>query len=278
MRIYDARTDALLASQQRDPLLKHLTRTIVALVKRHRPPKVAGRAARLIDVGCGVGRTSWALTAAGYDVVGVDPEERVVELARASAVQAAQEAGGAATGVADGADAAHAQAHFEVGDATAQPPPAWTGHFDVAVCSEVIEHVQQPESVIRYCRDVLRPGGLLILTTPHDPALWTAMDDYAGHVTRFTAAQLAGLLADADLDVLELGTEGFPFQRLVMRSYDRLLALRGGEHSFDAFGSSPAYRAYVAFMPALLRVDHVLRRLRKGTTLVVVARRRALAA
>jgi SAM-dependent methyltransferase len=269
MEIYDAPTDSLLDSQHRDPLLRHLTRTIVAAARRHAPPPgsppaaVGGPSARdfdgaAIDIGCGVGRTSLALAEAGYAVVGVDPSARAVELAAATA-----DARGCAT-----------RTKFVVGDATADPPSEWIDRFPVAVCSEVIEHVTAPERVVDYARHVLRPGGILILTTPHDRRLWTAMDTYAGHVTRFTAAELRALLWD--FDVLEIGTEGFPFQRIVMRTYDRALSRSGRAHTFGAIGNSPAYRAYTAVMPWLLRVDHWFRGMGKGMTLVVVARRRVI--
>lgn len=273
MEIYDAPTDSLLDSQHRDPLLRHLTRTIVAAAKRHMPPvATAARSAfapdgptadfvgAAIDIGCGVGRTSLALAEGGYAVVGVDPSARAVELAAATAAE---------RGLA-------ARTAFRVGDATADPPAAWIDRFPLAVCSEVIEHVTSPERVVEYARHVLRPGGILILTTPHDRRLWTAMDTYAGHVTRFTADELRKMLWD--FDVLEIGTEGFPFQRFVMRSYDRALRRSGRAHTFAAIGSSPAYRAYTAVMPWLLRVDHLFRGLGRGMTLVVVARRRVIVA
>lgn len=270
MEIYDAPTESLLSSQHRDPLLRHLTHTIVAAALRHAPPAGGSTSSdpastrsfdgAAIDIGCGVGRTSLALTRAGYRVHGVDPSDRAVALAASSAAEA---------GLTE-------RAAFRVGDATAEPPAEWIDRFPLAVCSEVIEHVAAPERVVDYARHVLRPGGVLILTTPHDRRLWTAMDTYAGHVTRFTEAELRALLWD--FDVLDVGTEGFPFQRLVMRSYDRLLRRRGREHAFAAFGDSPAYRAYTQVMPALLRVDHAFRKLRRGMTLVVVARRRVIVA
>jgi len=256
MQIYEAETADLLRSQYRDPLLRHLTRTILNLARRYAPDPAR---VRVIDIGCGVGRSSLALAKAGYPVTGVDPSERAIEVARA---EAADESGGAP-----------AETSFHVGDATAEPPESWRGVYDLAVCSEVIEHVEQPERVIAYARAVLKPGGILILTTPHDRAQWTIMDDYAGHVTRFVPAEIEALLGD--FDVLELGTEGFPFQRLVMRAYDRMLARRGGQHSFDSFGNSPTYHMYTAVMPYLLNVDHRLRGLKRGTTLVAVAQRRA---
>lgn len=253
MRVYEAETGDLLTSQQRDPLLRHLTRVIVDLARRHAPPAACPAA---IDIGCGVGRTSMALAAAGYRVVGVDPGERVIGLATDLARRRGDLAGRIA---------------FYAGDATAAPPEAWRASFDLAVCSEVIEHVVAPEAVLAYAAAVLRPGGILILTTPHDRRQWTRMDDYAGHVTRFSPDELRGLLADWAL--IELGTEGFPFQRTVMKAYDRQLRARGAEHRIEAFGNSPAYRAYLALMPWLLQVDHAFRSTCRGTTWVAVARR-----
>lgn len=285
MEIYDAPTESLLDSQHRDPLLRHLTRTIVAAALRYAPPRVeptmAGAATSAggattsstraqastrtfdgaaVDIGCGLGRTSLALARAGYRVYGVDPSARAVALAESTAA----------------ADGLAGRTAFGVGDAMADPPSEWIDRFPLAVCSEVIEHVAAPERVVEYARRVLRPGGVLILTTPHDRRLWTAMDTYAGHVTRFTADELRSLLWD--FEILEIGTEGFPFQRLVMRSYDRLLRRTGRAHTFGAIGASPAYYAYTAVMPWLLRIDHAFRGLRKGMTLVVVARRRVIRA
>lgn len=253
MQIYESAEDALLRSQHRDPLLRHLTLTILAWAARYAPDR--GRTPA-IDIGCGVGRTSLALVRAGYQVIGIDPSDRTVRLASAAAAADPQVSGRAA---------------FYVGDAESDPPGAWHGAFGLAVCSEVIEHVNRPEKVLAYAQTVLRPGGILVLSTPHDPAQWTAMDSYAGHVTRFSRLDMDALLAG--WEVLERGTEGFPFQRGVMQAYNALLRRRGAEHRFEAFGDSPAYRTYVRLMPALLAVDHWLRGLRMGTTWMIVARR-----
>jgi len=44
--------------------------------------------------------------------------------------------------------------------------------FDLIYCSEVIEHLKDPEFTAAEFKRVLAPGGLLILTTPNSYCLW----------------------------------------------------------------------------------------------------------
>jgi len=39
--------------------------------------------------------------------------------------------------------------------------------FDGIILGEVIEHVPQPGKLIKTCRDMLRPGGIIVITTPN---------------------------------------------------------------------------------------------------------------
>jgi SAM-dependent methyltransferase len=39
--------------------------------------------------------------------------------------------------------------------------------FDAVVAGEIIEHLEQPLEFLRVCRRVLKPGGLLVLSTPN---------------------------------------------------------------------------------------------------------------
>jgi 2-polyprenyl-3-methyl-5-hydroxy-6-metoxy-1,4-benzoquinol methylase len=41
------------------------------------------------------------------------------------------------------------------------------GHVDVALSTEVVEHIYDPRSFLRSCFDLLKPGGHIILTTPY---------------------------------------------------------------------------------------------------------------
>lgn len=46
------------------------------------------------------------------------------------------------------------------------PMPA-AGQFDAVVCSEVVEHLENPRQVFRSLASLVAPGGLLIVTTPN---------------------------------------------------------------------------------------------------------------
>jgi 2-polyprenyl-3-methyl-5-hydroxy-6-metoxy-1,4-benzoquinol methylase len=60
----------------------------------------------------------------------------------------------------------HKNCDFLVGDiATAVIPPQT---FDMIICSEVVEHLKEPEQLLRQVRIFLRDGGLFIVTTPQE--------------------------------------------------------------------------------------------------------------
>jgi SAM-dependent methyltransferase len=54
-----------------------------------------------------------------------------------------------------------------------------TGGFDLVLCSEVIEHIPDPAAALASMHRILRPGGKLLLSTPH----------------RFSPLELAGRVA-----------------------------------------------------------------------------------
>jgi SAM-dependent methyltransferase len=56
--------------------------------RRRRPPGAAGRAPRIVDVGCGSGTLARRLVDRGYDVVGIDISPAMIRLARAKVPEA----------------------------------------------------------------------------------------------------------------------------------------------------------------------------------------------
>lgn len=57
------------------------------------------------------------------------------------------------------------QVRFEVGDVTRFQRP---GAFDLVVCVDVMEHILEDEAALRCYSTSLKPGGMLIISTPSD--------------------------------------------------------------------------------------------------------------
>jgi 2-polyprenyl-6-hydroxyphenyl methylase/3-demethylubiquinone-9 3-methyltransferase len=139
--------------------------------------------ARVLDVGCGSGWFSAALSEAGFSVTGVDVAAEALRRARARA---------------RGVEFVHARE----GDAL----PFEAASFGAAWLGEVLEHVQDGIALLEEVARVLEPGGVLIASTPDHPFALRArfalsraaferhFDPRSDHVRFFTAASLRGLL------------------------------------------------------------------------------------
>lgn len=121
-------------------------------------------------------------------------------------------------------------ARVEVRDLIQQPEPAaedagWATH---AVCSEVLEHVDDPVALLRNARAWLAPGARLVVTVPGGPM--SAFDHHIGHRRHFSARDLADTMRSAGLDVALVAGAGFPFFDL----YRALVIARGEALVSDA--------------------------------------------
>lgn len=102
--------------------------------------------ARVLDVGCGGGLLAEAMAQRGAGVTALDLAEPLLDVARLHAGEA---------GLAIDYRLQPVQAH-------AQERP---GHYDVVTCMEMIEHVPDPAAIVAACAQLLRPGGVLCLST-----------------------------------------------------------------------------------------------------------------
>jgi 2-polyprenyl-6-hydroxyphenyl methylase/3-demethylubiquinone-9 3-methyltransferase len=100
---------------------------------------------KIIDIGCGGGILSEPLARLGAAVVGLDPSETNIAVARRHAER---------TGVRVDYRATTAETLAQNGEA-----------FDVVLAMEVIEHVSDPSLFVKHCAQLTRPGGLMIAAT-----------------------------------------------------------------------------------------------------------------
>jgi len=62
--------------------------------------------------------------------------------------------------------------------------------FDVIGAFDVLEHIEDDELVLSQIHTALKSQGFMLLTVPQHTWLWSAVDDYACHVRRYSASDL----------------------------------------------------------------------------------------
>jgi GT2 family glycosyltransferase/tetratricopeptide (TPR) repeat protein/2-polyprenyl-3-methyl-5-hydroxy-6-metoxy-1,4-benzoquinol methylase len=101
-------------------------------------------AQRALDIGCGAGRLGEAIKARQQaDVVGIELDEAAAAVARRRL------------------DA------VLVGDVERMDLELAPGSFDVIVCADLLEHLREPDRLLRKARDWLAPDGRLVVSIPN---------------------------------------------------------------------------------------------------------------
>jgi SAM-dependent methyltransferase len=207
-----------------------------------------GRPERVLDIGSGTGDFAAVLRQAYPDarLLGLELSATGVELARRKVP-----------------DAVFVQRDLLDSGPTPDEYQRWATH---AVCSEVLEHVDDPRRLLENSRAYLAPGCRLVVTVPGGPM--TAYDRHIGHRRHFRPDDLAALLHAAGFEVDRAIGAGFPvfnLYRLLMRALgDRLIDVAGSRRP------SAGARAVMAAFAFLLRLNTRLSL--RGWQIVAVAR------
>lgn len=157
---------------------------------------------RVLDVGCGIGGHLARLNSASIELrVGVDP---------------------GLSGLIKGKKL-FPDIYFVNANGYALPFQAHS--FDLVICIDVIEHVEQPEDLLKEIHRVLKPEGAMFLQTPNYPTkrfydIWhwlrktrkTLLDDPT-HVTKLNASRLTNLVRRAGFTVQIIKARNLPFEK-----------------------------------------------------------------
>ncbi len=101
---------------------------------------------RVLDVGCGGGILSESMAQKGAVVIGIDLGEKALKVAQLHKLESA-------------VDVDYQLISVE-GMAALEP-----ASFDVVTCMEMLEHVPDPEAIVRACAQLVKPGGSVFFST-----------------------------------------------------------------------------------------------------------------
>jgi SAM-dependent methyltransferase len=96
------------------------------------------------------------------------------------------------------------------------------GGFDALCAFEVLEHIEDDASALRTWRSLLRPSGLLVLSTPAHPHRFGPTDELVGHYRRYTRAGLTERISAAGFEAATVAMYGFPLGYALEAIRDRL--------------------------------------------------------
>jgi 2-polyprenyl-3-methyl-5-hydroxy-6-metoxy-1,4-benzoquinol methylase len=176
--------------------VRHLAAVIVSELQQFGARKV-------LDLGCGNGALSVILAQSGFEVVGVDPDERGVEIAKQAGF-----------------------GRFVVASCYDDPIAMELVGFDAVVCLEVIEHLWDPSRAVQFARRAMGDSGaekrgLLVVSTPYHGYLknlvlscvngwdrhWNPLR-IGGHIKFFSKRTLRRLLEANGFDVIRISGYG----------------------------------------------------------------------
>jgi SAM-dependent methyltransferase len=207
--------------------------------------------ATVLDVGCGWGVTLDALERAGYSAIGLDISRRILERID--------------------------QPNRRLVQADLRRPLTTLGtQSDALFLLDVIEHVDDDQCVLRHCAQLLKPGGLAVVSVPARPDLFSEFDQIQGHRRRYLPDPLAAAFSNTGLELQQIFWWG-----------QWMVPLLSRRHKSPQNGSRGATRTYADYLklppwpgPYLMRLAYMWEhgralksKLHTGTSLFAVATR-----
>lgn len=150
---------------------------------------------KILDIGCGAGTISFYLANKGHDVLGIDISQKAIN----ECLQSKKELG-------------LNNLDFEQFDFPNNYPKQ---NFDFVIFTEVIEHLEDDSRALQVINKLLKPNGIMILSTPSDKAplhrmgLTKEFDKKVGHVRRYSEKEIVDLIKENNFVVNKIyRTEG----------------------------------------------------------------------
>lgn len=162
-------------------------RNIVKVLKRYSRKKK-----KILDIGCGVGTIDFYLAKKGHKVTGIDASENAINIAKLNAK------------------------YFGLDRRVRYYFKDFLGmnllkeRYDLVICSEVLEHLHDDKKALLKIFQLLRKGGLVLITVPSKNAplfklgLAYEFDKRVGHLRRYKLNEIISLITNNNFKIIRI--------------------------------------------------------------------------
>lgn len=245
--------EAILTEQaalvRRHPWWQARARLTLAILAQHKitPPQ------RILDAGCGWGVTLEHLEHSGFTAVGMDISRQALEMLDSPS-----------------------RLLIEADLTQSLAPPA--NLFDAVLALDVLEHLDDDHFALTQLHKLVRPGGLVVVSVPALPELFSDFDAIQGHRRRYLPETLTAAFEGTGLEILQTlwwGAWMVPLLRFQRQRKPKVNAARTPSEIYNDYLRLPPWPAPWLFRAAYAWEHNrcLAGKLRTGTSLLVIARR-----
>lgn len=217
---------------------------IMSLIRRYAPNQ-----GTLLDVGMGTGLNAKLFAEEGFDVEGLENAPEAIEIAQKLIP------------------------NIQVITTSFPSEQVPVGKYRVITMLDVLEHIPDDTNALAGVTRALAPGGIVLITVPAFPFLWTRHDELAHHVRRYRKQELVRKLSAAELTPVFVSYYNFflfppiAFVRLIQKIFN----IRKEASDFNA---TPGFlNVPLAFIFSLEQFLLARTALPFGVSLVCIARK-----
>lgn len=192
------------------------------------------RSKKLLDLGCGNGWFSLRAVERGAQVYSIDISHAMAKIAQQRVKESANQ-----------------PPEHRVVNASALELPLPENYFDVVLSSEMIEHTPSPRQAITEMARVLKPEGILVITTPNRCWQWLVdlgtrlgIRPFEGIENFSSYRELEEYFVDSRLEIQEhFGFHPWPFQLRFLQPLSRKIDLKYSTSIWGRWMINQAIRA-----------------------------------
>ena len=200
-----------------------------------------------LEIGCGPGDFLQLLEHKGISAVGIDLSNFALSRAR--------------------------HVSKKVLKADAEKLPFKKDIFDLIIAIDVLEHIENDKLAFETWVNMLRAGGVIILSVPYNKKLWDIDDEKVGHYRRYNYADLQNLMTQNNLQLTDIKYSGFPFYRLARWILNRMQKYRKTEYTTGCIGGHIASRNLLLrfLVKCMVGIESCFQNLPYGTSIIIKA-------